>query len=90
MIANYGYTDGSGEYFITIDTDRCDGCGQCVSACPKGVFEVAPDDYDNNVAMVKEQFAKTISYVCPGYPRCKSQGADCHGACAGGAISHTW
>ena len=21
MLANYGYTDGSGEYYITIDTD---------------------------------------------------------------------
>ncbi len=31
---HYGYTDGTGEYFIAIDTGRCDGCGECVSACP--------------------------------------------------------
>jgi hypothetical protein len=28
MIANYGYKDGSGEFFISIDTDCCDGCGR--------------------------------------------------------------
>ena len=26
MLANYGYKDGSGDYFIVLDTDRC-----CVS-----------------------------------------------------------
>ena len=24
-IANYGYTDGSGDYYIIVDTDKCDG-----------------------------------------------------------------
>ena len=27
MLANYGYKDASGDFFITIDTDKCDGCG---------------------------------------------------------------
>ncbi|MEW6034457.1 MAG: 4Fe-4S binding protein [Chloroflexota bacterium] len=90
MIANYGYADGSGEYFITIDTDRCDGCGECVKVCPRGLFEVAPDDYDNLVARVKDEFVKKVSYICPGYHRCSSQGADCHSACAREAIAHTW
>ncbi len=31
--ANYGYKDGSGEYFITIDTDLCNSCGKCAEAC---------------------------------------------------------
>lgn len=90
MICNYGYADGSGEYFITIDTDRCDGCGACVTACPRGIYEVAPDDYDNTVARVKDKLSKTLSYVCVGYERCRELGADCHAACARSAISHSW
>ena len=30
MIANYGFKDGSGDWFIVIDTDKCNGCGKCV------------------------------------------------------------
>ncbi len=30
LIANFEYNDGSGEFFISIDTDRCSGCGDCV------------------------------------------------------------
>jgi ferredoxin len=90
LIANYGYADGSGEYFIAIDTDRCDGCGECVAACPKGVFEVALDDYDNMVARVKEDLSRSLSYVCPGYERCQYLQVNCHSACARDAISHTW
>jgi ferredoxin len=47
MRAHYGYADGSGEYYIIIDTDRCDGCGACASACPKDIFEIITDDYDD-------------------------------------------
>ena len=36
MLANYGYSDGSGNYFITIDTEKCNRCGDCVAACPSG------------------------------------------------------
>ena len=46
MIANYGYMDGSGQYFIKIDSDKCDGCGDCVTACPAGVLEVGEDEND--------------------------------------------
>lgn len=90
MKANYGYADGSGEYFITIDTDECDGCGECVKACPKGVFEVSPDDYDNPSARVREDLSRSLSVVCPGYERCRARGHDCHAACPRRAISHSW
>ena len=34
MKANYGYKDGSGEYYITIDTELCNSCSKCVEVCP--------------------------------------------------------
>ncbi|MBI4287536.1 MAG: 4Fe-4S binding protein [Chloroflexi bacterium] len=91
MEANYGYSDGSGDYFIIVDTDKCNGCGDCVTACPERVFEVAPDDYGKKVALVKESVASKVSYVCPGYKPCSANvETTCHTACKMGAISHTW
>ena len=28
---------------LTFQTDRCKGCGLCVSACPKGIIAIAAD-----------------------------------------------
>ncbi|MBI2957738.1 MAG: 4Fe-4S binding protein [Chloroflexi bacterium] len=90
MKANYGYADGSGEYFITIDTDVCDGCGECARVCPSSLFEVAPDDYDQVVARVKEKLTRSVGVLCPGYERCRDKVPDCHAVCRVGAISHSW
>jgi len=96
MIANYGYKDGSGNYFITIDTDKCDGCGDCAQACPQGVFEVVDEDpndplRDEPVAVVPEQQRKKIKYTCAS---CKPVGETpllpCIAACNQSAISHSW
>ena len=65
MIIHYGYKDGSGEYFISIDTDECDGCGKCVEACPQGVLETRTmmiDLEDKLVATVTEEHRKKIKY----------------------------
>ncbi len=94
MQAFYGYKDGSGEWFIIIDTERCDGCGRCVEACPADALEVGEDQFDplseKLVARVKEGERKKIRYTCapcrPGY------GEDlppCVAACQPRAISHT-
>lgn len=40
MLANYGYRDGSGDRFTTVDTDKCYGCGKCTEAGPAGVLGV--------------------------------------------------
>lgn len=93
MKANYGYMDGSGEYYITIDTDFCLKCARhdCVDACPAGLFEIVVDDYDDEVAAIKEEHRKKLKYDCS---TCKPVSdrppLPCVAACAVGAITHSW
>ena len=39
MIIHYGYSDGSGEYYVSIDAEKCNGCGKCVEKCPQRVID---------------------------------------------------
>jgi len=92
MKAMYGYKDGSGDYFITIDTDKCDGCGDCVQACPYGVFEVIVDDYDDEVGAVTSDQKNKLKYTCN---PCKPEGSrhadfPCVKSCSQDAITHSW
>ena len=90
-IANYGYTDGSGTYLIAIDSGKCNGCGSCVTACPQSVYEVAEDDYEDMVALVKDKFRNELKYLCS---RCKSidpkKELPCIQTCKPEAITHSW
>jgi len=87
----YGYADATGNYFITVDRARCDGCGKCVSVCPSAVFDVAQENGDRPKAIVREEVRKKLSLLCPGFGACsKSLKANCHTVCQGDAISHTW
>ena len=87
----YGYSDGTGNYFITIDTGRCDGCGECVPTCPAGIFEIAAGDDGQLKARVKEEVRKKLALLCSGHEACSSKmELDCHKVCPGDAISHTW
>jgi len=91
MRANYGYKDGSGEFFITIDTDLCNACEDCVTACPAGVLEMITDDYDDVVAAVTEEHRKKIKYSCaPCKPTGERPPLPCVAACPTGAITHSW
>lgn len=94
MIANFGYKDGSGDYFISIDTDKCNGCGDCVPVCPAGVLEIRDNEYDpladDQMAVVSELHRKKIKYSCS---ECKGEGKGplpCVAACEPGAIAHSW
>ncbi|MHB8870594.1 MAG: 4Fe-4S dicluster domain-containing protein [Thermoleophilia bacterium] len=93
MIANYGYRDGSGEYYITIVTDRCIECeGRwCVAACPESLFEIETDDYDDEVAVIAEAARRLLKEKCS---TCKPAGGyaelPCVAACRPGAVEHSW
>ena len=95
MIANYGYKDGSGEYFITIDTDKCNGCNKCEEACPYGVMAVGEDENDplsdEKVAFVTDTERKKIKYTCtPCKPSGKKTIPPCISSCDKDAITHSW
>ncbi|TAL68147.1 MAG: 4Fe-4S dicluster domain-containing protein [Bacteroidetes bacterium] len=95
MIANFGYKDGSGDYFISIDTDKCNGCGDCVPVCPAGVLEIRDNDFDpmadDKMAAVKESERKKIKYSCsPCKPEANMKNIPCIMACKLDAIVHSW
>ncbi|MBU0514236.1 MAG: 4Fe-4S binding protein [Proteobacteria bacterium] len=97
MIANYGYKDGSGDFFIALDTDKCDGCGICVLPCPSNVLAVVDEDpndpmREEPVAIVGDEQRQKLKYACA---QCKPAGVDnpklpCVEACPQGAIAHSW
>jgi ferredoxin len=87
----YGYNDGTGDYYITINREQCDGCGKCASVCPEAVFEIVQEDGRKPKARVVETVRKRLSNICPGYRSCSSKHTDnCRSACHKDAISLTW
>ena len=86
----YGYSDGTGEYFITVDTAKCDGCKLCVEACPEHILTLVQEDGRGPYAAVKEELRKKLSYVCPGIKACGAKGKNCRDACKRDAIKHSW
>ncbi|MCW4025234.1 MAG: 4Fe-4S binding protein [Candidatus Bathyarchaeota archaeon] len=92
MITYYGYSDGSGEYYIVIDADKCNGCGKCVTACPNSALQLETmliDLDDKTVASVTEQERKKLRYTCsPCKP--ESSKTPCTIACEQDAIKTSW
>lgn len=54
---------------ITMDTDACVGCGQCLTHCPTGVFHMESWEEKTLVKQALESEADTVVLFCGGHPR---------------------
>ncbi len=94
MIANYGFKDGSGDWFVTMDEDKCNGCGKCLEVCPAKILKVGPNEIDlfreESVAFVKPEERNKTKYSCaPCRPGYGAEAAPCVGVCKPKAIAHS-
>ena len=92
VITYYGYIDGSGEYYIVIDTEKCSSCGDCIQKCPQDALKMETlfiDLEDKLVAAVTEEHRKKIRYTCS---LCKPENGNvsCVQACSQNAIKCIW
>jgi Fe-S-cluster-containing hydrogenase component 2 len=92
IITYYGYTDGSGEYYIVIDAEKCNSCCECIKSCPEGALKMQDmfiDLEDKRVATVTEEHRKKIRYTCsPCKP--EEESLPCVHACNQNAIKCIW
>ncbi len=47
-----------------VNMEKCKGCGQCVSACPKHIIELVPYASDVRVACSSQDKGKAVMQVC--------------------------
>ena len=91
MISHFGYRDASGAYYVSVDSERCTGCGACVTACPQQAVEVVRtmvDIDERDVAQVKESCRRRLAEVCG---VCASaRRFACAAACVPNAIRVQW
>ncbi len=87
----YGYNDATGDYYITIDSGKCDNCGECLSACPASIYKIDRDENGKSVVMVKELARKKLAILCPGSGTCNGVvNGNCQAVCPENAISLSW
>jgi Fe-S-cluster-containing hydrogenase component 2 len=92
VITFYGYQDGSGEYYIVVDAEKCNSCSDCVKACPQEALNMEYmfiDLEDKLVAAVREEHRKKLRYTCS---TCKPENREvpCVQACNQEAITCIW
>ena len=93
MIANYGYSDAEGEFYITIDTGKCEECKDmpCLPACPQALFIQEQDPYGEEVVAIDDMKRKRLKEECSA---CKPSSGrpplPCVTACPYKALTHSW
>ncbi|MDI9610337.1 MAG: ferredoxin family protein [Archaeoglobaceae archaeon] len=50
---------------VTVDMDKCSGCGECISVCPGSVFEFNDEGKSNPVRPDDCQECCSCVEVCP-------------------------
>ncbi len=95
MKASYGYKDATGDFFITIDTDLCDGCGACITACFANVLMIGENENDplneKLVATIAKEQRKKIRYSCESCkPSDNRPPLPCQISCKSKSIEHSW
>lgn len=91
MKANYGYEDGTGTYYIGIDTNKCADCSGhfCMTACPNALFQCEEDDFEDEIVVIKNEYVHRLAEFCA---ECKKgdQNEKCRAVCDKNAITFTW
>ena len=92
MLANYGYQDASGIFYIQIDTAKCAECEVkgCVSACPQNLFVEELDDFDEKIIAIREEERNNIAFSCGACKSVKATKTPCIEACIPRALVFTW
>jgi len=93
VIANYGYQDAEGAFYITINTGPCAGCTErpCIPACPASLFVEEEDPYGDAAVAIDEGKRRKLKYACAGCkPSRDRPPLPCTIACPFGAIRHSW
>jgi Fe-S-cluster-containing hydrogenase component 2 len=94
MLAHYGFEDGTGVFYISIDTGKCSHCMEkgCADGCPGGLFEFERDDDDSDVAIIKAKERNVLNIVCAECKPLDKRPAllPCQTACGLEAITHSW
>jgi len=61
-----------------VDNAKCTACGDCVSACPKGLFEIVPMDHrlfvQCSAPLAGEAISLLCSRACDGCGKCAADG----------------
>jgi ferredoxin len=70
---------------VQVDVPLCNGCGQCVSACPQGMFELRELD-GRWVAILVADMGSHQVQTCA---ECQLESSPCVAACAPQAIALT-